>query len=900
MKLDYVGNAPFFSALTEQEQERVSQQMHLEHRRTGDELFQPGDDSTALYLIKSGWVRLSTEGGMALASQGPGSLVGETDLFFDKPRSLGAKVATDAELWVLTKEDLIGLMAESPQIGLKLAVAFGSRLALFDQYLCDHRLKPLPFLSGLDGDALAAIAHRLVPVEKSEGEFVVEAGQPPEALFIVESGLVRLPSSEEGGDFSELGAGETFGELAVLTGKPHARAAQAATDVVLWALPVTEFESLAVECPDVRLALSEAFREPLSPQDLNLAMERLSGMRLFSGLSEEGLWNVAQRLLLRHVPAGEQIYAEGMPGDALYVMDTGRVEIGPDRQPVEPGEFFGEMALLTGKPRSSAATATEHTNLWVLYRSDFDDLVNRYPAISVGLSKELSERLAEMDRRFTESHLRGLKLLAGLSSAQLQDISHRLKPARFRQAETIIQEGQPGDEMYFIESGQVRVLRTHGAQILVLAEMGAGDLFGEMALLTGKPRSATVTALTDVNLWVLGQSDFDELVTSYPTLALALSRLLSDRLSSTDAHILQQPAMAVPAAASLQPAAAPVVAVPLPVAASVPQARTAPRPRPAPKPTPRPTRAKPAQSLTSELGESFNGLVGWFGSLSRGAKVRLVVVSMLLVWLVCIVAPAFLISTLAAEEVTNLQGAIAFVQTETPLPTDTPLPTMTPIPPTPMPIPPTQTPLPTTTPLPPTPTLVPPTATPVPTETPLPPTPTPEPPTATPEPPTATPVPTRAAAQPARSSAASGPAPKPKPPRELDPRLPALNVGIQEPNVQPGQSYWRLVKAFWQNKEESGNDHTVYLEVLDEGGSRIVGQPIEIRWQDGSLVVVTEDKPRPEYSANFPMFGTLGSYSVSVLGLPSDTMVGLGMGTPERPDFTIHTNFLLTFQRVKR
>ncbi len=247
-----------------------------------------------------------------------------------------------------------------------------------------------------------------------------------------------------------------------------------------------------------------------------------------------------------------------------------------------------------------------------------------------------------MDRRFTESHLRGLKLLAGLSSAQLQDISHRLKPARFRQAETIIQEGQPGDEMYFIESGQVRVLRTHGAQILVLAEMGAGDLFGEMALLTGKPRSATVTALTDVNLWVLGQSDFDELVTSYPTLALALSRLLSDRLSSTDAHILQQPAMAVPAAASLQPAAAPVVAVPLPVAASVPQARTAPRPRPAPKPTPRPTRAKPAQSLTSELGESFNGLVGWFGSLSRGAKVRLIVVSMLLVWLVCIVAPAFL------------------------------------------------------------------------------------------------------------------------------------------------------------------------------------------------------------------------------------------------------------------
>jgi hypothetical protein len=130
--------------------------------------------------------------------------------------------------------------------------------------------------------------------------------------------------------------------------------------------------------------------------------------------------------------------------------------------------------------------------------------------------------------------------------------------------------------------------------------------------------------------------------------------------------------------------------------------------------------------------------------------------------------------------------------------------------------------------------------------------------------------------------------------------LPALNVAIQPANVQPGQKYWRLVKVFWQNKEESGNDHTVYIDVLDENGSRMVGQPVEIRWQDGNLIVFVEDKPPPEYGANFPMFGTLGSYSVSVPGLPSDTIVGLGMGTPEEPAFTIHTNFLLTFQRVQR
>jgi hypothetical protein len=150
------------------------------------------------------------------------------------------------------------------------------------------------------------------------------------------------------------------------------------------------------------------------------------------------------------------------------------------------------------------------------------------------------------------------------------------------------------------------------------------------------------------------------------------------------------------------------------------------------------------------------------------------------------------------------------------------------------------------------------------------------------------------------AAAAPPPQDRPQPDRDLDPRLPSLNVAIQPASVQPGQSYWRLVKAYWQNKEQSGNDHTIYVEVLDENGSRIVGQPVEIRWQDGSLTVTTENKAQYDWPANFPMYGTLGSYAVSVGGLPSDTIVGLGMGTPEQPAFTIHTNFILTFQRVKR
>ncbi len=970
VKLRFIGNAPFFSALAPEEQERVSEKMHLEHRRTGEVLFHRGDDSGTLYLLKSGWVRLMTNGGTALASQGPGALVGETDLFLGQPRSYGAVAATNLELWALGREDLAALLADNPQIGLRLSLAFGQRLAPFDHYLVEQRLKPLPFFSGLEEEALAAIASRLVPVEKKQGEFVVESGQSPQALFVVETGRLHLHSSEEGGDFSEVGPGESFGEMAILTGKPHARSVQAAADTILWVLPAADFEALAGQYPRIRLALSKSIRERLLPEDQTRAVGRLAEMPLFSGLTEDVLWAIAERLLLLHVPAGEMIFSQGQRADAVYMVDSGQIELFADEPHgrtivarLEEDEFFGEMALLTGKPRSTGARATAHTNLWALYRSDFDDLVNRYPAISLAMSKVLSERLSQMDRHFTETHLRGLKLLGSLTPSQLDDVGRCLRAERYRQGETITREGEPGREMYFIESGRVRMVQQRGDETVLLDELQAGDVFGEMALLTGEPRWATVTALTDLNLWVLSQADFEKLATAHPSLALALSRLLSERLRRAESRILDGAGAAMPigaatavgaaaavgGAAAVGAATAPfdgaatrTMAAGTPMAAHPAQARPARRPRPRRASARRATLRRGASvGVVAEVGNAVGDLVNWFGDLSPGAKVRLILFTMALVWLLCIATPYLIISTLAADDITNLEGAIAFVKTSTPLPTDPPPPTDLPqvtdtLEPAPVAlaapaeaeVPVGDTPAPAEvaeigeTPAlqgdataPPeseaelaaeAPTATPwseaPTATPwivVVTNTPPPPTDTPTP--------TETPVPTvvsrarvQSAAADTRPQPTPTPAERPQPARTLDPRLPSLNVSVEPVGVAVGQSYWRLIEARWANEAEAGGDHTIYINVLDEGGARVVGQPIEIRWQSGSLTVPTESKPPHEYPANFPMYNCLGSYAVSVAGLPSDTIHGLGLGTAEQPSFTVHTNFFLTFQRVTR
>ncbi len=105
----------------------------------------------------------------------------------------------------------------------------------------------------------------------------------------------------------------------------------------------------------------------------------------------------------------------------------------------------------------------------------------------------------------------------------------------------IIKEGTTGDEMYLIESGTVEVFLTRGDLVLVLSELGESSFFGEMALLTDKPRSATVKAKTDCRLYALKKNQFMEIINENPKIAakflLAMGEDLSHRIMTTNANL---------------------------------------------------------------------------------------------------------------------------------------------------------------------------------------------------------------------------------------------------------------------------------------------------------------------------------------------------------------------------
>lgn len=101
----------------------------------------------------------------------------------------------------------------------------------------------------------------------------------------------------------------------------------------------------------------------------------------------------------------------------------------------------------------------------------------------------------------------------------------------FKNCDVIFRQGDPGDCMYDIFSGRVGIYTDYGApDEKLIAELKAGEFFGEMGLLDKAPRSATVVALEDTLVYVINESDFNEFFMKQPEKALQIMRQLSQRL----------------------------------------------------------------------------------------------------------------------------------------------------------------------------------------------------------------------------------------------------------------------------------------------------------------------------------------------------------------------------------
>jgi CRP-like cAMP-binding protein len=123
----------------------------------------------------------------------------------------------------------------------------------------------------------------------------------------------------------------------------------------------------------------------------------LRSVPLFAGLDDQALADLAACTTSFEAPAGHVLAEVGQPGAGLFVIDDGEVEVELPGRTVAlgPGTFFGEVALLTDRPRTARARAKTDVRCWALSRKDFTRLLRDQPTIAVQMLPVLAARLAD-------------------------------------------------------------------------------------------------------------------------------------------------------------------------------------------------------------------------------------------------------------------------------------------------------------------------------------------------------------------------------------------------------------------------------------------------------------------------------------------------------------------------
>ncbi|MBI1993186.1 MAG: cyclic nucleotide-binding domain-containing protein, partial [Deltaproteobacteria bacterium] len=136
--------------------------------------------------------------------------------------------------------------------------------------------------------------------------------------------------------------------------------------------------------------------------------------------------------------------------------------------------------------------------------------------------------------------IRNVPLFSGLPREDIAKILGKLEEKSFVAGATVFSQGEKGDAFYIVQSGAVQVvLQSAGGRSEVISILGPQDCFGEMALLSGEPRSATIIAVKDTTVWRLSREDWDELIEKHPTWLLHFCATLSRRLTHAEKQYSQ-------------------------------------------------------------------------------------------------------------------------------------------------------------------------------------------------------------------------------------------------------------------------------------------------------------------------------------------------------------------------
>ncbi len=264
---------------------------------------------------------------------------------------------------------------------------------------------------------------------------------------------------------------------------------------------------------------------------------------LFSHLPKETFAELEESFLTQQLETGAVLFRQGELGTDLFIIGEGAVKVVLEDEhgrelllnKYGPGKVFGELALFSQQPRAATIVATVPTTLYKLTRRSFLQFLETVENVDSESVADFSESLRQ---NYKIQLLKRIDWFAAMSSAELVKIADVLHSEKFDRNDTLFQRGDPGDAFYIIIKGWVSAfVYSDEDTMIILNQFGPGDIFGEMALLDNKPRSASIMALTPLEVLTLSRREFLAVLQEHAPIALETLRSLTGKLRFAAAYL---------------------------------------------------------------------------------------------------------------------------------------------------------------------------------------------------------------------------------------------------------------------------------------------------------------------------------------------------------------------------
>ncbi len=256
---------------------------------------------------------------------------------------------------------------------------------------------------------------------------------------------------------------------------------------------------------------------------------------LFSDLSKSAFTTLMGRLEYIKVPAEHTVITQGEEGTSLFVLIEGEVVVCRDAEGATrevarlgPGSLFGELALITAKPRYATVRTTQASELFVIDRKLVDELAASHAELAGDIAA-FARRRVLMNMMATSS------VFSPLQEEGRYALLSAFEPRIVESGTVVIEEGAEAQGLYVVVEGEVDITKADDAgDTVVLAYLKEGEVFGEIGLIEDSVTTATATAAGHTVLLFLSKSRFEDFTKTQPKLQEYLSGLSAERLEENE------------------------------------------------------------------------------------------------------------------------------------------------------------------------------------------------------------------------------------------------------------------------------------------------------------------------------------------------------------------------------